>query len=174
MVLNEAGGSYIMMPANKSCRLARRGFSLMEVLLVVVIMGIAMGIAMPAMVRSIAGNRLRTAGRALISSARYARSMSILHQVPLSLRFNLDQGGIEVTSPDPATQGQNRVMEGVRLQSLQIEDQDAVSEGLIEIQFSRNGTCRPFTVTLTDNSGNTMTIQVDALASVKSRTFTGN
>ena len=163
-----------MMLAQKSRKSGRGGFSLMELLLVVVIMGIAVGIAAPAMMRSIAGNRLRTAGRALVTSARYARSMSILHQTPVTIRFNLDQGGIEVSSPDPATQGMSRVMDGVHLQSFQIEDQDAVSEGMVEIPFSRNGTCRPFSVTLADNAGNTMTIRVDALASVRARTFDRN
>ncbi len=152
----------------------RAAFSLMELLLVVVIMGIAAGIAAPALMRSISGNRLRTAGRALVTSARYARSMSILHQVPVAIRFDLDRGGIEVASPDPATDGLSRVMDGVRLHSVQIEDQDAGEEGVVEILFSRNGTCRPFKVELIDDAGNTMTISVDALASVKARTFSGN
>ncbi len=163
-----------MRPAPTSRAGGRAGFSLMELLLVAVIMGIAVGVAAPAMMRSIAGNRLRTAGRALVTSARYARSMAILHQVPVTIRFNLDRGGIEVASPDPGTEGLSRVMDGVRLQSLRIEDQDVSEEGVIEIVFSRNGTCRPFEITLADTAGNTMTVSVDALASVKARTFGKN
>ena len=61
----------------ENCRL-RRAFTLIEVLLVIVVMGIAVAIAMPSFVRSIQGQRLSTAARTLTTVARYARSMAVL------------------------------------------------------------------------------------------------
>ncbi len=68
----------------------KRGFTLIELLLVIVIIGVLAGISVPSFVRSMQGNRLRSAARTVAAAGRYARSMALLHQRPVAITFTLD------------------------------------------------------------------------------------
>jgi prepilin-type N-terminal cleavage/methylation domain-containing protein len=74
----------------------KHGFTLIEMLLVVVIAGVLVAISMPSFVRSIRGNRLRSAARTVAASGRYARSIAVLHQRPVAVTFLLDGGKLVV------------------------------------------------------------------------------
>jgi prepilin-type N-terminal cleavage/methylation domain-containing protein len=74
----------------------RNAFTLVELLLVVAIIGITSIIAIPYMVRSLQGNRLRTAVRTVVMAGRYARSMALLRQQELTLTFDLAQSSLSV------------------------------------------------------------------------------
>ena len=74
----------------------RRGFTLVEILLVVAIIGITSMIAMPSFVRSIRGNRLRTAALSVVMGGKYARSMALLVQQPVALAFDLGKATFTV------------------------------------------------------------------------------
>lgn len=75
-----------------------RGFSLIELLLVVVISLVAAGIAMPTFVRSYRSSQLRSSVRTVIMTAKYARSMSVLSQKPMALLLDREQGELEVVA----------------------------------------------------------------------------
>ena len=68
----------------------RRGFSLVELLLVIAIITIISAIAVPSFINSMRGNRLRTASRAIVSTGKYARSLAILNQKEMILTVDLD------------------------------------------------------------------------------------
>lgn len=55
-----------------------RGFTLVEILMVLAILGIVMIVAMPSLVKSIRGNRLRVGARTVVMVGNYARTMAIL------------------------------------------------------------------------------------------------
>lgn len=148
-----------------------RAFTLIEVLLVIVVIGIASAIAMPAFVRSMQGQRLSTAARTLTTVARYARSMAVLQQSDLSLIFNLANGQIDLISSSTPLPSFSRSVNGVRLQEVVIEGADPVTEGTCSVPFLRNGVCVPFTVTIADQNGNSCVLKVDSLGSVKSKVF---
>jgi len=146
-------------------------FTLIEVLLVIVVMGIAAAIAMPSFVRSIQGQRLSAAARTLTTVARYARSMAVLKQSDLALTFNLANGQVDLVSLNTSLPSFSRSVDGVRLQEVTIEGADPVTEGTCSVPFLRNGVCVPFAVTIVDHNGNYVILKVDALGSVKSKVF---
>jgi prepilin-type N-terminal cleavage/methylation domain-containing protein len=74
----------------------KRGFTLVELLLVIAIISIVTAVTIPTMVKSIRGNRLRTAARSVVMAGRYARSMALLTQQEWALRFDLNAGKISV------------------------------------------------------------------------------
>ena len=148
-----------------------RAFTLIEVLLVIVVMGIAAAIAMPSFVRSIQGQRLSAAARTVTTVARYARSMAVLKQDDLGLTFNLANGQVDLVSSNTSLPSFSREVNGVRLQEVSIEGADPVTEGVCSVPFLRNGVCVPFAVTIVDRNGNFCVLKVDALGSVKSKVF---
>jgi prepilin-type N-terminal cleavage/methylation domain-containing protein len=146
----------------------RRGFTLLELLLVLVVVSIAFGIAVPLFLRSFQGHRLRTAGRAMTMVAKYAKNMAVLKQRDLVLRFDLAAGQVDLVSPDASLPGFSRSVEGVALAWVRRDGQDPVQEGTSEIVFFRNGTCQPFSLCIRDPSGNAVELKVDAVGEVRS------
>lgn len=73
----------------------RRGFTLVEILMVLAIVGITMVITMPSLVKSIRGNRLRVGARTIVMAGNYARTMSILRNQ--EMRLTLDKTTSTVT-----------------------------------------------------------------------------
>lgn len=155
----------------KSLNRSISSFTLIELLLVVVVMGIAVAIAMPSFVRSIQGQRLSTAARTVATVARYARSMAVLNQNDLVLTFNLANGQVDLVSSNASLPSFSREVNGVRLQEVAIEGADPVTEGTCSVPFFRTGVCMPFAVTIMDRNGNYVVLKVDALGSVKSKVF---
>lgn len=141
----------------------------MELLLVVVIVGITLGVAMPSLVESIRWHRLRTASRTLVTVARYSRSMAILKQSDLSISFNLDSGQVDMIASNTSLPRFTRILKGVALEYVEVEGGDRVTEGACAVLYRRNGTCRPFSVRIRDGNNNYILVKVDALSSVKTR-----
>jgi prepilin-type N-terminal cleavage/methylation domain-containing protein len=75
-----------------------RGFTLLEVLLVVVILLITSALAVPSFIRSFRGAKLRSAARAVVMSHRYARAMAVLKQTEAAILYDSKMGEIEIVS----------------------------------------------------------------------------
>lgn len=77
----------------------RKGFTLVELLLVVVIIGIMIFVVGPSIFTSSDMMRLKTASRGVVQLSRYARTMALLHQTPVEIVFSSD-GRVSVKRVD--------------------------------------------------------------------------
>jgi type II secretion system protein H len=81
----------------------KRGFTLIEVLLVTLIIGFIAAIATPSFVNSLKGQRLRQATRSVMGCGRYARTMAVSRQRAMTLTLSVGGSRISVDEgPAPA------------------------------------------------------------------------
>ena len=73
----------------------RQAFTLVEILMVLAILGISAIVAMPSLVKSIRGNRLRLGARTIVMAGNYARTMAILRNQ--EMRLTLEKSSDTVT-----------------------------------------------------------------------------
>ncbi len=78
----------------------RRGFTLLEIILVVAITLIVSALAVPAFMRSYQAANLRSASRAVVTAGKYARNMAVLQQKQITVFFNSNTGEIEIVAVD--------------------------------------------------------------------------
>lgn len=81
----------------------RAGFTLIEVILVVVISLVLMGVSLPYFAHAYKGSKLRVAGRTVTRMARYARSMAIMRETTMTVVLNHDTMEIYLGSAPAAT-----------------------------------------------------------------------
>ncbi len=74
----------------------RSGFTLVEILMVLAIMGIMTVVAMPSLVKSIRGNRLRVGTRTIVMAANYARTSAILRNQEMKVTLDKENNQVSV------------------------------------------------------------------------------
>ena len=146
---------------------SRQGFTLLELLLVLVVISIAFGIAVPLFLRSFQGHRLNAASRAMAMAAKYAKNMAVLKQSDFVLRFDFAGGQVSLVAADASLPGFSRSIDGVTLAWVQRAGQEQAHEGIYDIAFFRNGTCQPFSMCIQDASGDAVEMHVDAIGDVR-------
>ncbi len=168
------------------------GFTLIEMLMVLALIGIITAITVPQFVNSMRGNRLRVAVRSVVMAGRYARSMAVMRQTDIVLSINIDDGLIiveqvsvadAVETPDldavddydsedsgipvkvmKRTELLSRKLEDVAFVYVEIDD-DTISAKTCSIVYSSNGRCTPYSVKVSDAQGKSVVVDVDALSS---------
>lgn len=78
----------------------KEGFTLLELLMVVVILGIISAVLVPRIGAGMSGTRLATAARTTIQAVRYARSMALLNQAETELIVSMQSGLIRVEAAE--------------------------------------------------------------------------
>ena len=80
---------------------SRRGFSLIELMVIITIVGIIAGISAPPIFRYVNSNRLETHADRLAADLQYARTLSI--STSTILRFSSTPAGYQLTDPISGT-----------------------------------------------------------------------
>ncbi len=138
---------------------SRKGFSLLELMVVLILVALAVGIVMPSFSRGLRGLELETAGRDLITQMRHARSQAIAGQKVFRVILIQKDGEDVSDSYVFANEFEQEIRkiflpEGV---SLETEDQ----EFPVKISFYPNGRSSGALFTVKRETGRPMKISVD-------------
>ncbi len=179
---------------HRECAENTAAFTLIEVLLVVVIVMITTGIAVPAFVNSYRGVKMRTSVRGIVMASRYAHSVAVLNQMQTALFFDVEKGDYEIVAlaganalsqkerflegrgAPAAAEGEEpqysieqrlsrELPDGIRIIAVESGQDAQQHEGIFWINFYPNGMCDEFSVTLADDRDRTVTVGIDPLSS---------
>jgi type II secretion system protein H len=153
---------------------SKRGFTLLELLVVMAIMVLLSGAVLATMAPALAEARLRSASAQLVSALRFARSHAVSRHVPTRLRLDIAARTSEVQvqeTADDGTQawrtlttqaGRRRALpEGVAIEAAQAATETEAAERTVT--FTALGRGEDASLTITDSAGRGRTIRVDAV-----------
>jgi type II secretion system protein H len=163
--------SKISMPLH---RRRHHGFTLMEIIIVVVIMGIMLAVTVPTVVNMSKKNELRAGAREMIALLKYARTEAVFNERTTGVFLDLDkkQYWLDLREPDKKTGeykpgGPKRQLEQKRVlgKNLWIEevktvDNNIIKDKLIAIDFNPDGSASPALFTIVNKSGSKITVEV--------------
>ena len=129
------------------------GFTLIEIMLVVVIVLIATAIGIPTFRGTFKSTQMTDAVRSTIKVARFARSMSIIEQADCTLQFDKNQ--IKLTC-DQETLATRRLPDDIKITAFENENDKTAEKQTVH--YYANGMNDGFTLTLSDNENRTKTL----------------
>ena len=122
-----------------------KGFTLVELMVVVALVAITAAIALPNLANFIRDNRVQSQAEELNSIFQYARSEAVTRRAPVTVSVNGGTGKVAVTLPDSA----NAV-----LRNLELGNGVTANPSSSTLDFRANGTASAaMTVTLCSQSG---------------------
>jgi type II secretion system protein H len=165
----------------------RRGFTLFEIMIVVVILGLVLAITLPSIKGTIGKTRLTTSAREITALMRFARSVAVLTESRCELRFSPEEDTFQLVAYDKngerveveerrarrrhADEGNPLVIGADMLNVQQLPRRvhfaviytaaDLTEEnGLPRVIFYPDGSATPATVAIEDEDGKTIRVEV--------------
>jgi prepilin-type N-terminal cleavage/methylation domain-containing protein len=148
-----------------SIRGVRRGFTLIEIMMVVAILGLTLAMGMPSFIKTMKREGMRKAQMDLMEACREARRTAILTAQPVYLVFHPTEGSFEV-----AGQFQSKFPDDIHIDILGVNFLQMEREETARIRFNPNGTSDEFTIVIhsDDQSSIKLTLEpITALAQVE-------
>ena len=158
---------------NKKGRSKQSGFTLIELVVVLVILGFVGALITPAIFQSLANLRLRTAAKQLAATLRYARSQAVSSKSTQTVTLDLVQNAYQYALPQAVTEGGLSVEneertsigslpQGVVIKEAQLGDEWA-AETLVNYQFYPKGNALKGEIVLENEHQRQYVIQIEPI-----------
>ncbi|MDD3276430.1 MAG: type II secretion system protein [Kiritimatiellales bacterium] len=136
-------------PKSQYSNIPPRGFTLIEVMLVVVIILIAAGVVVPKFKGTFKSTQMTDATRSTVRIARYARSVSILKQETCTLSFNSNRLALVCGTNSATPEASRKIPEDIEIRSFKnlAEDENGNTTAGREVNFYPGGMNDGFEVT---------------------------
>ena len=153
-------------------KLSKQGFTLVELLVVIALVGIMLVMAVPATRDVLTASNLKKASRQLISLERKLRVEAVRDQVDYILLLDIPAASYYVITPDMTPEKQNDVKKnakkfpaGVAVLDIINQKNEKIAEGVVKIKFGKNNICPPLVIHLAEDEGR-MTLVVNPFLGV--------
>lgn len=127
-----------------------RGYTLIEMAVVVLLIGLMIGIAIPSVRDTLSGDSLRKAARQMIGMSRELRSDSVREQVDYELHIDIDGQRFWAYGADMTAEKRYEVKKrtagppaGVRIRGVQLFGSEKQTQGEAVIRFFSRGYVQP-------------------------------
>jgi prepilin-type N-terminal cleavage/methylation domain-containing protein len=140
----------------------QRGFSILELIVVLVVIGIVVAVIYPALSRGMAGFNLRASGRDVLGCLRYAREKAITEQS--ALKVIVDKAANTVRLADEFGDGTRTLQlpSDVKIDRMALGGRE-VHDGPLVIRFLSNGSSQQAEIILASARGGTLNIVTDPI-----------
>ena len=139
-----------------------RGFTLVELVLVLVIMGLALGVSYPMLSRGTATFHLRATGREILNALRYAREKAITEQVEMRIVADREKQLLVLTDAFGAGDRSYAMPHDVRIERVLLSGQEVV-DGPLVLRFLPNGSSDNAEIVIRSTSGASLKVETDPL-----------
>jgi len=143
----------------------QKGYTLIEVAVVIVLIGVILLLAVPRVQDTVTSDRMRSAVRNLAGAARALRAEAVREQVDHFLHIDLDRRAVWNTRDDMTAEvrterrSQARPLpSGVRIVDVALTDEGKKNQGEVVIRFFSQGYVQPAAIHLTDDGDRAMTL----------------
>ena len=143
---------------------ARRGFALLEVLVVLLIVGLVSALVIPSMGKFMTGVRLKTGSQDVLNILRIARETAIREQVVHKIRVDFIHGAVLLTDAYGGLKRQYELGKDVEVEAIRIEGDDAIKQEVVDIFFYPEGNATEAEIVLKNpGTDNRMVLLTDAV-----------
>ncbi len=147
------------------------GFTLLELIVVVLVMALAVGVTYPALTHGSAIFQLRSAGREVLNTFRYAREKAITQQQRLKIVVDREAQNIVFSDEFDSGVRTMSMPHHVRIVKVMLEGHE-ILQGPLVVHFLPNGSSENAEVVLGSDSGSVLRIVTDPITG-GARVFTG-
>lgn len=140
----------------------QQGLSLLELVMVLLVISLAVAISYPALSRGTKALHLRTSGRDLLNTFRYARERAITEQTVMRVVIDRESGRVTLSDEIGADGRSYLLPESISVQGLMLEGA-VVSEGPLIVPFLPNGSSLEAEVLLQSDTGGIVRIVTDPI-----------
>ena len=139
-----------------------RGFTLIEIIIVVVIIAVASGILMPAMRSGLSGIRLEAKGRDLATLCRMARTMAVGEQSVYRIGLEREKNSIFLADAYHEKLRDFDLTDEITLDSIKVDGSEANDETVF-LSFYPNGRADEAELVLQNKQGRKITLRTEVL-----------
>lgn len=138
------------------------GFTLLELMVVVLVISLAMGLAYPALSRSTSAIHLRATARDILNTFRYAREKAVTEQTGMRVAVYRDMQELVLTDDFGAGNRRYVLPRDVRIERIRLSGAE-VTEGPLLVRFIPNGSSDDAEVLLKSRTGSYLRVLTDPI-----------
>lgn len=140
----------------------RRGFTLIEVLVVLVLMAALAAVTAPSIGRGFGAIELQTTARQIAAMLRLARMKAVREQQIFLVGFDLEKNEVELTREDLGFRKTFELPESVTIQKVTRTGEEPISDVKVSCHFVPNGLSESFEVWLRTKRGRELKVVQDS------------
>jgi len=143
-------------------RYSQNGFTLLELIVVILIIALVMGVSYPSLQRGSSILNLQTASRDILNTFRFARERAISEQVSMLLIINRNDRKLELANILGEPMRSYTLPSGVYIQKVTRAGNE-VNDEVLAVRFAPNGNLENVAIRIASDGGRRMQIISDPL-----------